>query len=65
MHNIRHHLHSLGVHQLTKASCESSVRPLKRFLSKIGKSAKAHKSCIIMLINPSLYNFLEKIIFDL
>ena len=32
--------------------------------SKGGKSVK-HKLCIIMLINPSEYNALEKIVFDL
>ena len=37
----------------------------KKILSKVRKSAKTHKLCIIMLINPSSYNFLEKIIFDL
>ena len=35
-----HHLHRLGAHALTKASCEVSVQFLKKILSKCGKSTK-------------------------
>ena len=56
----KHHLDWFAVHYLTKASCE-----IVAFLSKFEKSAKEHKLCIIMLINPFWYNFLEKNIFDL
>ena len=57
----KHHLHWLGAYFLNKASCEVSVSSSKDFLSKRRKSAK---NALIMLINPSLYNFLENIIFD-
>ena len=36
----------------------------KIFWAKVEKVQKTHKLCIIMLINPSLNNFLENIIFD-
>ena len=36
----------------------------KIFWAKVEKVQKTHKLCIIMLINPSLHNFLENIIFD-
>ena len=60
-----HHLQRFDAHYLTKASCEIAASSLKDFLSKGRKSAKTHKLCIIMLIYPSWYNFLEKNIFDL
>ena len=58
----KHNLHWLGVHNLKKASWELSVS--LDFLSKGRKVKKTHSLCIIMLINPSLYDFLQKIIFD-
>ena len=60
----KHHLHWLGAHYLDKASWEISASSFKDFLSEVEKSAKTHELCIIILINPSSYNFLEKIIFD-
>ena len=36
---------------------------VKDFLSKGGRSVETHKLCIIMLINPSLQNFSEKLFF--
>ena len=61
----KHHIQWFDAHYLTKASCNIAGSFLKDFRSKVRKSAKTHKSCIIMLINPSWYNFLEKIIFNL
>ena len=55
-----HHLQWFDAHYLTKASCKIAASSLKDFLSKGRKSAKTHKLCIIMLINPSSYNFSEK-----
>ena len=52
----KHDLHLFTVHYLIKASGEIAASSLKDFLSKL---------CIIMLINPYMYNFLEKNIFDL
>ena len=49
----KHHLHLFAAHYLNKASCEISASSLKDFLNKGRKSAKTHKLCIIMLINPS------------
>ena len=60
-----HHLQWFDAHYLTVALCKIAASTLKDFLSKGKKSAKKHKLCIIMLINPSLYDFLEKNIFDL
>ena len=68
MHNYacnKHHLNWLGTHYLNKASCEIAASSPKDFLSKGGKRAKMHQLCITMQINPSLYNSIEEIIFDL
>ena len=54
----KHNLHWLGAHYLAKASCEISASSLKDLF---GLSTKTHKLCIIMLINPSQFIFLEKI----
>ena len=50
---------------LSKLHVKFQPNPLQIFLSKVEKVQKTHKLRMIMLINPSLYNFLEKIIFDL
>ena len=49
---------------LIKLHVKFKPLPLKIFRAKVEKVQKTHKLCIIMLINPSLHNFLEKIIFD-
>ena len=61
----KHHLHCFTAHCLTKALCKIAASLFKDFLSKDRKSAKTHKLCIFMLINPSEYNFLDENIFDL
>ena len=56
----KHHLHWIAAHYLTKGSCEISALSLTDLLNKGRKTAKkTHKLCIIMLINPSLHNFLR------
>ena len=61
----KHHLHWLGAHYLNKVSCEISDSSLQDFWAKVEKVQKTHTLYIIMLINPSLYVSLEKVIFDL
>ena len=48
---------------LIKLHVKFKPLPLQKFRAKVGKVQKMHKLCIIMLINPSLKNFLENIIF--
>ena len=50
---------------LLKLHVKLQPHPLKIFWAKVEKVQKTHKLCIIMLINPSSYNFFEKNIFDL
>ena len=47
---------------LTKLHMKFQPLPLKIFWEKVEKVQKTHWLFIIMLINPSLYDFLEKII---
>ena len=54
------HLHWFTAYYLIKVSCEISVLSLKDFLNTGKKVKKMHKLCIIMLTNPSEYNFLRK-----
>ena len=49
---------------LIKLHVKFKSLPLKIFRVKVEKEQKKHYLCIIMLINPSLHNFLENIIFD-
>ena len=49
---------------LIKLHVKFKPLPLQNFRAKVGKVQKTHQLCIIMLINPSLHNFLENIIFD-
>ena len=51
--------------RITLTKLQAKFQLLKDLLIKGGKSAKTHELCIIMLIIPSWYNFLEKIIVDL
>ena len=60
----KHNHHWFAAQYLTKASCEIAASSLY-FRAKVEKKQKTHKLCIMMLINPSQYNFLGKIIFDL
>ena len=50
----RHSLHWEVAHQLASTSCKISAWFLEDCLSKVRKSEKMHKVCIIMLINPRL-----------
>ena len=58
-------LHWFAAPFLIKDSCKISASLLTDFLRKGRKIEKMHKLCMIMLINPSCYHFLEKITFDL
>ena len=49
---------------LPKLHVKLQPHPLKIFWANVEKVQKTHKLCIIMLINPSYYIFLEKNIFD-
>ena len=49
---------------LIKLHVKLKPLPLQNFRSKVGTVQKTHELCIIMLINPSLHDFLENIIFD-
>ena len=60
----RHYLLWLGGY-IIKASFEITVWFLEEFWAKIEKRQKTHKICLIVLINPSWYSFLEKIILDI
>ena len=51
--------------RLTKLHVKLQPLYIKDVLSEGKKRAKTQKLCIIMLINPSQYNLLEKNIFDL
>ena len=69
MHNLYLKMHYLCLMLATNTIFIEllSITLTKRNFSLIPyrKSAKTHKLCIIVLINPSPYNFVEKIIFDL
>ena len=51
--------------RITLPKLHVKLQPHPIIRAKVKKVQKMHKLCLIMLINPSLHNFLEKNIFDL
>ena len=49
---------------MTLIKLHVKFKPLPLKIFKVEKEQKTHFLCIIMLINPSLHDFLENIIFD-